>query len=363
MNTTRLIALVATALIGFSGFGLAADTTWTNDGFITGTEAGKVLPYAYMSAAAYRVESKPVAGFELVTYANLPPALQKYYVGMLTSPKTKATYDACMLVDKDSGMQARLYKAVDSDTYVLAFSGSDIDITVRGAYNMMTNVANAAGYESTVYAQAADWMKSVIEQYPDACVIATGTSLGGGLAQYATLMNKMQVISKGETITHNVKAYCFNDPALTGAQLGNVILANKIPAADPQKPSTASLRLMDSIARPIITHVYVEGEWASGYHPGYWFGKQYTVRFYDQSWKGYYSKNHHDAYAVRKSLEKAAGVATSGTIETSTATKPGVLVVDNASTSTTGSATDTTIINPTPLGTGVSKRIETAANP
>jgi hypothetical protein len=34
------------------------------------------------------------------------------------------------------------------------------------------------------------------------------------------------------------------------------------------------------------------------------------VRFYDQSWKGYYTKNHHDAYAVRKSMEKAAGVTT-----------------------------------------------------
>ena len=53
MNTTKLIALVATALVGFSGFGLAATTTWTNDGFITGTEAGKVLPYAYMSAAEF----------------------------------------------------------------------------------------------------------------------------------------------------------------------------------------------------------------------------------------------------------------------------------------------------------------------
>ena len=125
MNT-KFLAIVSAALIGLSGLGLAQNAAWTNDGFITGNAAAKILPYAYLSADAYRIESKPVTGFELVPKSELPSMLQKYYVGMVTSPKTKATYDACMLIDKDSGMQARLYKATDSNTYVLAFSGSDI---------------------------------------------------------------------------------------------------------------------------------------------------------------------------------------------------------------------------------------------
>jgi hypothetical protein len=310
MNT-KLIYIFTAILIGFSGFCRAAQPTWTSNGFISGSEAVKILPYAYLAADANRVTSKPISGFELVPYSALPTSLQSYYVDSKTNSKTGLTYEVCMFSDKDSGMQARLYKSIDSDTYVLAFAGSDIDTTLRGYQNLATNVAHASGYESNVYKQASEWVKAVIDEYPGARVIATGTSLGGGFAQYATLMNRTQGLVKNQAVVFNdVEAYCFNAPGLTGVQLANVIQANRIPADNPEKPSSMSIKLMNAIARPIITHVYVEGEWVSGYHPGYWFGKQYTVRFYDQSWKGYYTKNHHDAYAVRKSMEKAAGVTT-----------------------------------------------------
>ncbi|HQU08552.1 MAG: hypothetical protein B7X06_00295 [Verrucomicrobia bacterium 21-51-4] len=244
---------------------------------MTQQEAQEVLPYAQMAYNAFRYKPSDcvVEGYHLSTKEEVPVDLQQYYDAK-----------AQRLEDAHTGMIARIYiKDDDSGQRVVAFAGSELRFwqlrnIQRFTYNLMSNTAQALGYEPQVYTQAAKWAQSIqgnASEGPE--VILTGSSLGGGLAQYAGLMMEL-------------RAVCFNAAGMSS------VLKKFI--------ETQSIgEVLRARAYSLVVHVNVEGDWISSYAPGEQLGVRYVVPCYSEKiWGfGFGSENRHDASIVVKSLE------------------------------------------------------------
>jgi hypothetical protein len=105
------------------------------------------------------------------------------------------------------GVCARLYKHNENQEMVIAFRGTEdnlFDKSHRFFKNWGDNLMHSLlGEEAGAYKFANDLVKMVKAAYPDHNIICAGISMGGGLAQYAALMN-------------DVDAYCFNGTHLHG---------------------------------------------------------------------------------------------------------------------------------------------------
>jgi hypothetical protein len=271
-----------------------SERVWTKDGWIDPLESKRILPFARMAAEAYNFYPRPrIQGFVPAEKKDIPEYLHTYFVESAKSRTGRCIFRKT-LEDTNSGMKARVYKHLEKKQIVIAFAGTEIKVAdpsrwKRVLKNVFTNLTHAAGLNEDLYDQADRWVMELVHKYGKKNVIACGTSLGGTLSKYTGLMNE-------------IKAYSFNPPGILGEQLRKI---HEKYALTPTH--TESTKKLNEIANSIgMTTVYVQGEWLCSYHPGEWFGKEYTVPFHDQSWLGYYRKNHHGTDAIIRSLETTA---------------------------------------------------------
>jgi len=95
------------------------------------------------------------------------------------------------------GLNASIYYSNVLDTYAISFAGTD----PLSYGDLKTNVLQNFGFETALYKQAIDIAQRVVELAGNSKVIATGHSLGGGLASAAAVMT-------------GINAYTFNAAGL-----------------------------------------------------------------------------------------------------------------------------------------------------
>jgi len=128
----------------------------------------------------YHRHDAEMAGLSGVVY-NLPPDLaQQNTPKDPDSPTTIDNWDRLEThTDSETGFKAAIFQRRDSNDYVLAFAGSDMELN-----DWLTNGSQALGYIPKQYEQAADLAKQFQEKYGsnDHNLVITGHSLGGGEA-------------------------------------------------------------------------------------------------------------------------------------------------------------------------------------
>ena len=110
--------------------------------------------------------------------------------------------------DKSSGLQARGFIHTPTDTLILAFAGTDFEATYRSLVTASASVQIAWGYEPEILHEAASLCKNLKEGGRYKRIVLTGSSLGGAVAQYASLACGSQAIvfntlALPENLRHN----------------------------------------------------------------------------------------------------------------------------------------------------------------
>ena len=249
-------------------------------------EAERLLPYAQMASGAnvYKKDSAQVAGYKILGKQDLPVELQKF----VKDEKSNLLEDFKNW--SDTALRARVYQNEETGKVVLAFAGTELrplmgstrsDDWFRMAYNLGSSAYQALGWVPAIYEKASDWTEMLQEKFGKDNVEVTGTSMGGGLAQFSGLEKF-------------VKVYAFNSVGLSSGVQDEL---------EEQYGSDESLRV---IADKLVTHVNVAGESLSdGYLLTYTvqkeqLGQVFYVPCYNEK---LYGPQRHDISVVVKSLE------------------------------------------------------------
>jgi hypothetical protein len=154
----------------------------------------------------------------------IAPFAKAAYEGGATPPGA-ARENIAGLFDPSDGFSADLFRTRQNgrETFVLAFRGTD------NLPDVEADVGHAA-YVPSQYVQAVNLAAALRAKHPDADIILTGHSLGGGLASFAGLMT-------------GTRAYAFN-------------------SAGPQVPTL--LALPDGAQFDLVTHINTESDPLTG---------------------------------------------------------------------------------------------------
>ncbi len=145
-----------------------ANETWKPYGILNSNERrgvnllAKSIPYAYLSDAVYSFDNTSVGVWELIEQA-----------------------------DKDSGMQAGVYKSSETGEIALAFRGTEacpadevFSCSLTEEFlDLAADALLAVGKVDEQFDHAFEFAKDVADRYQDRKITVTGHSLGGGLAQ------------------------------------------------------------------------------------------------------------------------------------------------------------------------------------
>ncbi len=95
---------------------------------------------------------------------------------------------------RSSGLQARGLIHTPTDTLILGFAGTVFEANYRSLVTMMASFKISQNYEPEILHEAAYLCKSLNESRRFKRIVLTGSSLGGAIAQYASLACGSQAI-------------------------------------------------------------------------------------------------------------------------------------------------------------------------
>ncbi|WP_216602304.1 hypothetical protein [Vibrio pectenicida] len=183
-------------------------------------------------------------------------------------------------IDKHTGLMATVLMPIDEQDnhVVLAFAGTDTRSSIkgrteRGVINSSSAYNQINGQIPDDFKQAEILAQAIKSAYPEKQLIVTGTSLGGGLAQYAAMLT-------------DSKAYAFNALGLGKGSLEHII----------QKRQFESLEELNKAAEEKIVNVNLEGEaltYLFGWYMPPQLGDIYTLPFCkgEDDWYEYLTSN------------------------------------------------------------------------
>jgi hypothetical protein len=170
MTNTRLLPLVASILISLLVGGCASSRNGTGPGFqkISAKSAARFAPYAMMAANSYHGEKNERFPIEALGWRQID-----------LNGKPNNTVPTYRLGE---GLAYDIFKKDRENTYVFAFRGTDSWVDFFTA-NL------SVGY-SWQYGSASKHFARFVREHPTARIVATGHSLGGGLALHVSVRAK-----------------------------------------------------------------------------------------------------------------------------------------------------------------------------
>ena len=255
---------------------------------INQTLAQDVLPFAQMAKAAFvsianvkgneagfrRINDDEAAILSNISTSNDDVAFPEF-VGITENGKEQYKF-----IDENTGFMATVLLPINSNDnrIVLAFAGSDTRVSIygrtkRGVVNSASVYEQINGGIPADFKQAAALAISIKNAYPNEELIITGTSLGGGLAQYSAMLTSST-------------AYGFNALGLGTGTIENI---NTVRAFSTQSE-------FDEAAKQSITNINLDGEaltYLFGWYMPAQLGHIYTLPFCkgQDSWFEYLSSN------------------------------------------------------------------------
>ncbi|MDN3611420.1 hypothetical protein QWZ16_17615 [Vibrio ostreicida] len=198
------------------------------------------------------------------------------YVDVDSKNKTQLKY-----IDKKTGLMATVLMPLDEqdNRVILAFAGTDTRFsitsgrTARGVLNSASAYNQISGLLPDDFKQAEALAEAIKAAYPDKELITTGTSLGGGLAQYAAMLTDSD-------------AYAFNALGLGTGSIEKIM----------KKRQFNNMDELNQAAHETITNVNLEGEaltYLFGWYMPPQLGDIYTLPFCkgEDDWYQYLTSN------------------------------------------------------------------------
>ncbi|MBI2601714.1 MAG: hypothetical protein HYW48_01545 [Deltaproteobacteria bacterium] len=159
----------------------------------------EAYPYALLSESVYRDVSWDMGDYKALGKDEYPESLREFY----KEPQKQKTQPGNLAID-EYHMGLVLYKNDKSNEVVLVFRGLDWskfdfkhfwdaiqnwDSSKFDGFekNVKTSLWHFLGYETSHFEKAVEIAKLVQRSYPNKLLTITGSSLGGGLVQYAAI--------------------------------------------------------------------------------------------------------------------------------------------------------------------------------
>ncbi|WP_299003386.1 hypothetical protein [uncultured Shewanella sp.] len=286
------LSLIAASLIASTSSVASSTSTYTDVDYFTSieqientkaaqqeqiidkTQAQNALAFAKMAKAAFvsvanikgnETDFKRIDDDEAAILASVSPLNENVvfpaFVGVTAEGKEQYKF-----IDENTGLMATVLLPLSNNDnrVILAFAGSDTRVSIygrteRGVINSASVYEQVNGGIPADFKQAKALAVSIKSTYPSKDLIITGTSLGGGLAQYAAMLT-------------DSKAYGFNALGLGSGTREDIMTSRGF----------STQNEFDEAANQSIINVNLEGEALTslfGWYMPAQLGEIYTLPF------------------------------------------------------------------------------------